>query len=159
VHGSNINLSGLTFPGWATSDRVILDTPGSNQRIVGAEGNNTIHAGSGNNTLTGGSGDNTFVFDESLTKHTKADHITNFAHAEDQIALSHHIFGGHLQVNSHSFYAGPQATHAADADDHIIYNEKTGALYYQKSLHAQAEEFAVLDHHPKLAPHDFIMVA
>jgi len=159
IKGSNVNLSGITFRNWVASDRVILDGTGSNERIVGGPGNNTIDAGFGNNTLTGGSGADTFVFDHALNKHIKADHITNFVHAEDKIALSQQVFGHHLKVNQKSFYASPQATHAADADDHIIYNKKTGALYYQKSPHAQAIEVAVLDHHPHINFHDFLMVA
>jgi Ca2+-binding RTX toxin-like protein len=159
VHGSNVNLSGLTLSGWQSSDRVILDNPGSNQQIVGAPGNNTIHAGSGNNTLTGGSGDNTFVFDSAVNKHIKPDHITNFVHVEDEIALSHQVFGHHLKVTQQTFEAGPQAHHATNHEQHIIYNTKTGALYYQRSEAAQPVEFAVVDHHPHLKPHDFIMVA
>jgi hypothetical protein len=75
------------------------------------------------------------------------------------IDLSRQVLGHHLKVNSQSFHAGPQATHATNAEQHTIYNKKAGALYYEKSLHSQPEEFAVLDHHPKLNPHDFMMVA
>jgi Ca2+-binding RTX toxin-like protein len=160
VHDSLVDLSVVTFQFWDSTNKVLIEGTPGNDHLTGANGvSNRIDGGPGNDVLTGGSAGDTFVFDSHLNKHTNVDHITNFVHGADKVALSHQIFGAHLVINARSFYAAPQAHHALDADDRIIYDKSTGALYYEKSLAAPAVEFAVLSAHPHLTFHDFVMVA
>jgi uncharacterized repeat protein (TIGR03803 family) len=160
VEGVNVNLSHIWFENWSASNRVVIHGTAGNDALTGSEVNDTIDGHWGKDTLTGGAGVNTFVFDSVLNKLSNVDHITNFVHGRDKIALSHAIFGPRLALNVSTFYAASHANHAHDADDHIIYNKTTGALYFDKSLHSPAVEFAVLDTHSGTVNyHDFLMVA
>jgi Ca2+-binding RTX toxin-like protein len=130
--------------------------------LIGAPASSTIDGGPGNDILVGGPEADRFVFDSPLNRRTNVDHITNFQHSLDKIALSRHIFGAHLVLNAHSFYAALGANAAADADDRIIYNKTTGALYFDRdgAGGAAAIKFAVLDTHPaNLSFHDFVVIA
>jgi len=162
VNGSSVNLSGVTFQNWSASDRVLINGTTSSDMLIGAAVSNIIDGGPGNDSLVGGAGADRFVFDTALNKLTNVDHIANFQQGIDKIALSRHIFGANLAVNVHTFHAAHGAKAGADADDRIVYNKTTGALYFDKdgAGGAAAIKFAVLDAHPaNLSPHDFVLVA
>jgi Ca2+-binding RTX toxin-like protein len=146
---------------------VATGTPG-NDWLLGGAVYGTLDGKGGHDTLTGGPAGDTFVFDTALNAHTNLDHITNFVHGLDKIGLSRHIFenrvGGHLvpiKITALSFYEAAHATKAHAAGDRIIYNKTTGALYFDPDGTGpkHAVEFAVLDTHPALTFHDFMMVA
>jgi Ca2+-binding RTX toxin-like protein len=87
--------------------------------------------------------------------------IADFNHADDTIKLSHAFFTGMGTgpLKPTYFFAG---THAHDADDHIIYNKATGALYYDSDgtgAHAQVM-FAIVGDHATagLASSDFVLI-
>jgi Ca2+-binding RTX toxin-like protein len=88
----------------------------------------------------------------------------SFAHNSDLIQLDDAIFrkiGSSL--SSGEFYAKAGATRAHDADDRIIYNKSTGALYYDangnKSGGAGPIKFAVITNKPANLDHgDFDIV-
>ena len=146
---------------------VATGTPG-NDSLLGGAVYGTLDGKGGHDTLTGGPAGDTFAFDTALNAHTNLDHITNFVHGLDKIGLSRHIFesrvGGHLmpiKITALSFYEAAHATKAHAAGDRIIYNKTTGALYFDPDGTGPrpAIEFAVLDHHPAITFHDFLMVA
>jgi Ca2+-binding RTX toxin-like protein len=62
-------------------------------------------------------------------------------------------------LTSSAFYAAADATKGHDADDRVIYNTTTGALYYDAdgSGSAKAIKIAVLDDHPTLAYTDVLI--
>jgi Ca2+-binding RTX toxin-like protein len=102
--------------------------------LKGGSGADTLAGGLGNDKLTGGLGNDVFLFDTALKKNV--DTITDFSAANDKIRLDKFIFqsltytgtfpdpGG---LKDSEFRTGPKAL---DADDHIIYDPRTGSLYY-----------------------------
>lgn len=126
--------------------------------LLGNAGNDRLNGGAGADTLTGGDGADRFVFDQSKG----FDHITDFSSASDTIALSKAVFkdlGAVGDLTSAAFYAADGATKGQDADDRVIYNTKTGALYYDAdgSGAVKAIKIAVLDSHPTLAYTDVLI--
>jgi Ca2+-binding RTX toxin-like protein len=88
------------------------------------------------------------------------DRIQDFNPALDQFELSQAIFGrlplGALPASQ--FRVGPAA---ADADDHIIFNNATGALFYDPDGYgpdAQVQ-FATIQNLAALSAADFLIVA
>jgi RTX calcium-binding nonapeptide repeat (4 copies) len=138
-----------------------LNGGGGNDTLSGLAGNDILIGGAGKDTLTGGLGKDTFVFNTPLSASTNVDAITDFSHVDDTIQLSKAIFKGMGSgaLLSKYFYAG---TKAHDADDHIIYNKATGALYYDSDgtgAHAQVQ-FATISNHATagLAYNDFVLI-
>jgi Ca2+-binding RTX toxin-like protein len=146
------NIENLTLTGTANINgtgnplnNVIIGNSGNNT-LVGNNGNDTLSGGDGDDTLsggndndtldgglgadqlTGGLGADTFVFSTALGA-GNIDTIVNFSAAADTIRLDTTIFAaipnGVLDANA--FVIGSAA---ADADDRIIYDSATGALYY-----------------------------
>jgi Ca2+-binding RTX toxin-like protein len=72
--------------------------------------------------------------------------------------LTHTVFNSLAQgpLPDSAFKDVGVAGATVDADDHIIYNSKTGALSYDAdgSGPIQAVQFATLDNHAALAAHD-----
>lgn len=139
---------------------------GLNNVITGNAGNNILAGGLGNDTLTGGSGADTFVFNTALNSHSNIDTIVDFNDSQgDRIELDHTIFaalqasqpGGSLLPSE--FYASKTGI-AQTAADFILYNTKTGALFYDPdgSGSAAAIQIATLSHHPALSAHDILVV-
>ncbi|MBW8882045.1 MAG: polysaccharide lyase family 7 protein, partial [Asticcacaulis sp.] len=124
--------------------------------IDGNGGVNILNGGLGNDTLKGDGGADQFVFNTTIVGGRNVDHITDFKTQWDSIDLDHLIFGalsaGHLTDNA--FAVGRAAT---TADQHIIYDAASGALYYDPDgVGGQAQiQFAVLDHAPSLSAADF----
>ncbi|MGO4389384.1 hypothetical protein AB4Y85_17790 [Microvirga sp. 2YAF29] len=106
-----------------------------NDLLRGHLGNDTLHGGAGKDTLDGGSGQDIFVFDTKLSKSSKVnkanvDRMMDFSVADDTIHVAKSVFTKMAKkgvIKSAEFYAG---TKAHDRDDRIIYDKKTGALYY-----------------------------
>ncbi|KAB0265077.1 VCBS domain-containing protein [Microvirga brassicacearum] len=105
-------------------------------KFVGGTGNDKLWGGLGNDFLTGGRGKDTFVFDTKLDKRKNVDTITDFSSKDDAIYLDNAIFKKlgkkgspttPAKMDSKMFWAG---TKAHDKDDRIIYDKKSGALYY-----------------------------
>lgn len=129
-----------------------------NDVLLGNAGNDRLNGGAGADTLTGGDGADRFVFDQLKG----FDHITDFSSAIDSIAFSKAVFKGLGAVGdltSAAFYAAAGATNGHDADDRVIYNTTTGALYYDAdgSGSAKAIQIAALDSHPTLAYTDVLI--
>lgn len=115
-----------------------LSGGGSNDRLYGGRGNDKLNGGLGNDylygqfgkdTLTGGRGNDKFVFDVLPSK-SNMDTITDFSVKYDSIHLARSIFtkvGLKGSLKGKAFWSGEKAH---DANDRVIYNEKTGYLYY-----------------------------
>jgi len=140
----------------------------NNDVLIGGDGKDTINGGSGNDVIYGGkgadllygsSGRDTFVFDTKLGK-GEVDTIKNFSVANDTVRLENAIFtkvGGKGWLKWDAFHVGSKA---ADAEDRIIYDRKSGALYYDKDGVGGAAQvkFAQLDKGLLLTSHDFYVI-
>lgn len=113
-------------------DNIINGNDGDNAIDVQA-GNDRINAGLGNDTLTGGSGADVFHLRGSLGA-GNIDTITDFTSGEDTIELSDTVFSALFSPTGklllENFVSAHGATAALDADDFILHDQDTGALYY-----------------------------
>ncbi len=129
--------------------------------LVGGAGNDTLYGGAGKDVLTGGAGGDVFVFDTRPNSRTNVDTIRDFSAANDTIWLKKSgVFSkiakkGALEAKA--FWVG---TKAHDASDRIVYDKKTGALYYDEDgngSHA-AVQIAKLTNKPILTKDDFFVI-
>jgi Ca2+-binding RTX toxin-like protein len=116
--------------------------------------------GFGKDTLTGGAGLDTFRFETAPNALTNLDTITDFSLADDTIELENGIFKALIAtgaLNAESFKSGAGVITAADANDYLIYNTTTGALYYDAngSKTGAAIQIATLTTKPLLTASDF----
>jgi hypothetical protein len=88
----------------------------------------------GNDALTGDLGNDSFVFSTAPNAKTNLDKITDFNVTDDSILLDSTVFSALTNgvLTASQFRSGKGITNAADADDHLIYNSSTGALYYDE---------------------------
>ncbi|MDF2466241.1 MAG: hypothetical protein K0Q43_4476 [Ramlibacter sp.] len=109
----------------------VLDGGAGIDTIFGDGGNDTLIGGLGSDSLDGGAGLDAFRFDAALG--TNVDTIENFVVADDVIQLDRAIFTtlprvkGKFVVTDAQFFIGAAAN---DTSDRIIYNDQTGALFY-----------------------------
>jgi Ca2+-binding RTX toxin-like protein len=117
--------------------------------LNGGANNDVLIGGAGSDTLAGGSGADAFRFDAALNIATNIDTITDFSVAQvDTILLDDAIFTNLSGTvgNSITFEEFRIGAVAQDANDHIIYNDVTGALFYDADGvgGAAAVQFATL---------------
>jgi len=135
-------------------------------RIFGQGGDDIINGKSGNDVLIGGAGKDIFVFDLKPSRQTNFDKIADFSPVDDSIYLSHKIFsalgkGGSMAhptaLSKAAFWVG---TAAQDANDRIIYNKASGALYYDPDGNGGAEalKIAALSKGLQLTEKDFFII-
>ena len=131
-----------------------------NDLVSGRDGDDTLFGGAGNDTLVGGDGSDRYVFDSALSAATNVDRLSDFSVADDTVALDGAVFdalpAGALA--SAAFFIG-SAAH--DADDRLIYNATTGALFYDADGNggaATAVQFATLGSGLALTNNDFVVV-
>jgi Ca2+-binding RTX toxin-like protein len=129
--------------------------------LAGSVGNNVLNGSAGNDVLTGGAGQDIFRFDTLPNATTNLDTITDFTVVDDSIQLENVIFSaltatGTLAVGM--FVSGAGAV-AADANDFLIYNSSTGALYYDAdgSGAGAAVQFATLSAGLAMTNADFLV--
>jgi len=130
------------------------------QTIQGNAGANTLNGKAGNDALTGFGGSDVFVFNTALNAATNLDTVSDFSHADDTFNLDNAIFaqlGANGALNPQFFKAGAAAT---DANDHIVYNQATGALFYDSNGNGAggAVHFATLVTKPALFADDFVVI-
>ncbi len=135
-----------------------LDGGFGNDVLYGGTGNDRLIGGGGADTISGGAGADIFVFNQLKF----ADHITDFTSGSDHISLSkatYKALGAVGTLDANAFYAATDATKAHDADDRLIYNTTTGALFYDAdgSGTGKAIKIAVLDTHPTIAYSDVLI--
>lgn len=130
--------------------------------LLGGAGNDTLVGGAGNDVLEGGDGADAFVFDAPLAGNI--DTITDFSPGVDRIRLDDDVFRalGTGTLAPSQFRTGEGLTKALDADDRILYNTTTGALFYDPdgSGPLTPVRFATLGvaTHPELSAADFLVV-
>jgi len=137
----------------------------SNNTLDGGAGNDTLRGGLGNDVLRGGAGNDVFVFNTAPNSASNKDRITDFSSVagnEDSIWLSHGTFtklggGAAHALNPTYFHLGTAATHATD---YIVYNQSTGALYYDADGNGSgaAIQFATLTNHAAVTASDFLVI-
>jgi hypothetical protein len=121
-----------------------------------------VYGGEGNDKLIAGSHIDKFVFDTTLDAATNVDRVKHFTPGTDKLFLDQTFFpalSGPGTLTSAEFHTG---AHAHDADDYIIYNKNTGALYYDQDGNANGfakVEFAHLDAGLSLSANDFTVIA
>ncbi|MGO4572982.1 hypothetical protein [Microvirga sp. 2TAF3] len=134
-----------------------------NDTIIGTSGNNVLKGGSGRDTLTGGMGRDTFVFDVKASK-TNLNKVTDFNVKDDTIWLENKYFkvgkgteAKPVKLNGKLFWTGDKAH---DKDDRIIFNKKSGVLYYDSDGTGKAKqiEIAILKKGLKMTYHDFFVI-
>jgi hypothetical protein len=145
-----------TYAGTSRGDK--LTGSSGNDRIEGKGGNDMLWGKSGNDILVGSSGKDSFTFDTKPGA-DNIDVILNFSVKDDTIRLNDTVFtklsSGRLAPSS--FLVG---TKASDAQDRIIYNNKTGGLFYDAdgSGQSRALQFAKIDAGLKLTAADFLVI-
>jgi Ca2+-binding RTX toxin-like protein len=133
-----------------------------NDLLNGGTGNDTLNGGPGSDTLNGGAGLDVFRFDSALSATTNRDLIQSFSGSDDVIALENAIFAvlaapGTLASGNFRASAGGSA---ADADDFILHDTDSGALFYDAdgSGPGAAVQFATLAGNPAITAADFIVI-
>lgn len=124
-------------------------------------GDNTVH-GLGNDTLTGGVGKDVFVFNLAPNTKTNMDAITDFDVVNDLIHLENGIFTSlkPTGVLAKGLFAMNDKGIAVDKDDFVIYNTKTGGLFYDADGNGKglAVQIAQLQAGLKLTAADFVVI-
>ncbi|WP_201860376.1 M10 family metallopeptidase C-terminal domain-containing protein [Microvirga soli] len=136
-----------------------------NDELSGDSGNDRINGGLGNDLLQGGVGKDVFVFDTRANKRTNVDKITDFRSQDDSIHLDNLYFtklGSGTASKPKKFKSDMfvQNNKAKDAEDRIVYDKKSGKLYYdQDGTGSKAQiHIATLTNKTKLAYHDFYVI-
>lgn len=118
----------------------------------------TLAGGKGNDTLTGSFGKDKFVFDTKLNADTNVDTVTDFQVGQDTLQLDKDIFSKiGSKLGSGEFRVGSKAK---DDNDHIIYNDDNGKLFYDKNGDTSGGKtlFAKLGDDLDLSHKDFDMI-
>ncbi|MDZ4253123.1 MAG: hypothetical protein U1A72_11210, partial [Sulfuritalea sp.] len=123
-----------------------------NDTLTTGSGNDRLFGGPGNDGLTGGSGKDQFV----IKTLSGIDTITDFNSADDTIVLVGPDFTNYVADRAARFKL---TTDVLDADDRILYNPATGAVFYDSdgSGTAAAIQFATLAAAPAITYDDFYL--
>lgn len=165
-----------------TNKKDVIDAKGGNDTVKGRDGNDSLSGGKGkdridggegkdtlkggdkndvlaggkhNDTLFGNKGNDTFVFHTKLHKKNNVDSIEDFKVNKDVILLDKDIFSKvGKDLGKKQFEIGKKAD---DGKDRIIYDKKSGNLFYDKDGKGGAGQvkFAALDKNLKLDHKDF----
>jgi hypothetical protein len=140
--------------GGSSSD--VLRGGSGDDRLDGGSGRDILNGGLGADFLIGGSNADAFRFSTALGS-SNIDTIQGYNAASDTILLENSVFAG-LSVGVLSRNAFRIGTSATDGTDRIIYDDQTGALYFDAdgsgSGSAQVQ-FATLLGSPDLTRFDF----
>jgi Ca2+-binding RTX toxin-like protein len=137
---------------------------GGNDVLTGEAGADRLSGGTGNDQLWGGTGIDSFVFDTRLNKSSNVDVLADFVSQDDHILLDNAIFtklgrgsAAGVRLKSDMFV---QNNKAKDAQDRIVYDIKTGSLYYDRDGTGSAAQvkFATVANKAKLYYHDFLVI-
>jgi Ca2+-binding RTX toxin-like protein len=154
---------GDVLQGGAGDDR--LKGNAGNDKVFGNGGDDYLYGGIGKDVLTGGAGQDSFVFNTKAAK-SNIDRVTDFNVVDDSIYLENAIFKAlgnkgsinkPVQIKKAEFALGSKA---ADGSDHVIYNKKTGALFYDADgTGSQAQvQVATLSKNLKMTHKDFFVI-
>ena len=170
---------GFYFKANSADDRITgtrhddhLSGGGGNDVLNGGAGKDLLNGGAGNDVLKGGSGLDAFIFSHDLDK-AGVDRITDFnSKLGEKLMLSAYVFEA-LEVGS-KLPVAPKAKDrgildpsnfsigktAKDADDRLVYDKASGALYYDadSSGGGEAIKFAQLKAGTALSAECFFIV-
>jgi hypothetical protein len=164
---SSVNVTvadGANVPLTGTNGANVLKGNAAINTLKGQGGNDTIYGLAGNDKLYGGSGKDVFVFDTRPNKSTNVDKLYDFKSKDDSIWLDNAIFtklgrgtDTGVKFKSDMFVEGMRAK---DREDRIVYDKKTGSLYYDKDGTGGSAQvkIATLTNKTKLAYHDFLVI-
>jgi Ca2+-binding RTX toxin-like protein len=163
--GVTVNLlTGTASGGDAAGDTLtdIEDLVGSDygDTLTGDAGDNVLYGGLGDDVLTGGAWFDSFIFDTAPGA-GNVDQITDFSAADDSVWLDRAQFSALASTGSLAATAFRVGAAAGDADDRVIYDDSSGALYYDADGTGGIGQvqFATLVSHPGgLTPADFIVI-
>ena len=127
-----------------------------NDELFGGNGDDVLRGGNGTDTLTGNAGDDVFRFD---TTTEGVDVIRDFQINRDTIVLNDAGFSS-LSTGALSADNFRMTGTAADADDYIIYDAASGALFYDAdgAGGAAATRFATLQNTAAIDVEDFFVI-
>ncbi|MBB3018326.1 Ca2+-binding RTX toxin-like protein [Microvirga lupini] len=162
---TDLTLTGSAIRGTGNSLANTIAGTTKNNILSGLGGDDFLYGGLGKDQLSGGTGKDVFVFDTKLNKSTNVDKITDFKSKDDSFYLDNKVFtklgSGSLSTpkkfNSDMFVEG---TKAKDKEDRIVYDKKTGTLYYDADGTGKSAQvkFATLSNKEKLYYHDFFVI-
>ncbi len=137
----------------------LLSGARGNDVLSGAGGNDVLNGGAGNDTLNGGAGLDSFRFTTPLNATTNVDRIVGFVSADDRFQLDDAVFAGIGAPGTLAATAFHIGSAAADASDRIVYNQATGALYFDAdgTGAGAAIRFATLTAGTTVALSDFVI--
>ena len=126
--------------------------------LRGLLGNDMLIGGSGADVLTGGSGEDAFVF--NTRAELGADTIVDFSPIDDSLQFDNAVLtevGKNGKLSSDAFHLG---TTAADKEDRILYDSKTGILAYDADGigGTAAIKVATLTNKATIALGDFLVI-
>jgi len=149
--------------GKAGNDQIRGDV--GHDRLYGGSGDDKLYGGVGNDQLKGEAGKDVFVFDTRTNKRTNVDKVLDFKSRDDSFYLDNKVFtklgsgteSRPKKFNSDMFVEG---TRAQDREDRIVYDKKSGALYYdQDGTGSKAQvKIATISNKTKLYWHDFFVI-
>lgn len=117
-----------------------------NDKVTTGAGSDRINGGEGADKLSGGTGVDVFVFDNLGVG--GFDKVADFSTVDgDSIELDASVFTSLFgDVTADNLIAGEGFSAALDADDYLIFNSKSGALYYDADANGggAAVQIAVL---------------
>ncbi|WP_457090747.1 polysaccharide lyase family 7 protein [Microvirga sp. P5_D2] len=142
-----------------TNGHNVLSGSSSKEVIYGYGGPDKLYGKGGNDTLVGGAGKDAFVFDATPNSKTNMDVIRDFSLRDDVIRLNDSVYTGIQsgRLSADSFVIGAQAS---DPSDRIVYDDKTGAVFYDAdgSGNVDAVQFARIDAGLSLMASHFIII-
>jgi serralysin len=139
-------------------DDTLIGTPDDDTIDAGA-GNDTLIGEGGTDTLIGGIGNDVFAFISPLGP-GNIDVITDMVSGGDLIVIDNAQFTGMAEglLAAGAFVLGSAAL---DADDRILYNQATGAVYFDADGNgsgAAPVEFLTLQNMPTIVATDFFVL-
>jgi Ca2+-binding RTX toxin-like protein len=155
--GADVELLATTNDAGAAA--INLTGNGNGNEVRGNNGNNVLNGGDGRDTLTGLGGQDQFLFNTALNAASNVDDITDFNVVADTILLDDAVF---TALTAGALGAGQfvTGTAAQDAQDRVIYNNATGALFYDSdgTGGVAAIQFAEVNPGLALTNLDFLVV-
>lgn len=143
----------------AHGDGTIILNGGKGRDVLrGGDDDLTIlDGGKGKDRLIGGDGVDQFLFDTKANR-KNVDKVSEFDTVEDRILLDNNVFKAiGASLGKQEFYIGREAH---DGSDHIIYDRKSGSLFYDKDGEGGRDQVKIASFEPglKLTLSDFDIV-
>ncbi|MXQ10803.1 calcium-binding protein [Microvirga makkahensis] len=159
---ASVNLTGNSLSNIISgnTNKNIINGGSGYDTLSGGAGNDTLMGGSGNDRLLGGTGKDAFVFDTALNRRSNVDTINDFSVRDDTIRLENKYFSKLTKTGTLSKNFFTIGAKAKDKNDYIVYDSKTGALYYDAdgSGKGAAVKFAQLTKNLKITYADFYVI-